>query len=186
MTVAEFLAWPADPTGRTWQLVDGQPIPLPPASETHGAIVAGLCALVGNHLRRHRQAGRAVAMPGISPRAGADRNVRVPALAVTRQPPSLARHLLEQPMLVVEVLSQRHEAQAWDNAMAYCTMPSLRDILVVRSWEIGAELLTRQEDGTWPRDFTQAPSRVRLSSIDAEFDLADFYATTEFARPTAP
>ena len=33
MTVTEFLTWPADPSGRTWQLIDGEPVAMAPASK---------------------------------------------------------------------------------------------------------------------------------------------------------
>ena len=36
MTVEEFLDWPGDGTGRTHQLIDGEPQAMAPASITHG------------------------------------------------------------------------------------------------------------------------------------------------------
>ena len=62
MTVAEFLAWDAG-DGRLWQLVDGEPQAMAPASRTHGAIQAELCRLIANHLavelvQRARESGR--------------------------------------------------------------------------------------------------------------------------------
>ena len=67
MDTAEFLAWDA-PRGSRWQLVDGEPQAMAPASRTHGIIQAELVRLIGNHLddrgspcmvvdeRRHRPA----------------------------------------------------------------------------------------------------------------------------------
>ena len=49
MSVGEFLAWqPGD--GRAWQLVDGEPQAMAPASRTHGTLQAELARLIGNHL----------------------------------------------------------------------------------------------------------------------------------------
>ena len=49
MSVAEFLTWDA-PDGRYWQLVDGEPQAMAPASDTHGAIQSELARLIGNHV----------------------------------------------------------------------------------------------------------------------------------------
>ena len=47
MTVAAFLAWdPGDRSGRLWQLRDGVPEAMAPATEAHGAIQAELGALI--------------------------------------------------------------------------------------------------------------------------------------------
>lgn len=43
MTVAEFLAW-NPPEGQAWQLVDGEPQAMAPASRTHGTIQGELAA----------------------------------------------------------------------------------------------------------------------------------------------
>ena len=183
MTVAEFLAWPSDPTGHVWQLIDGEPIAMAPASDLHGSIHAEIGFLFSNHLRQHRPSCRVVVAPGISPRVRANTNVRVPDLAVTCQPPSRERHLMEQPVLAVQILSPSNEVKTWGNIWAYTTIPSMQDVLVVRSLEIGVELLTRQSDGSWPDEAQQAAGRVRLASIGAEFDIADLYATTDMAQP---
>ena len=181
MTVTEFLTWPADPNGQVWQLIDGEPVAMAPASDIHGSIHAEIGFLVSAHLRQHRPSCRVVVAPGISPRVRANTNVRVPDLAVTCLPPSRDRHLMEQPVLAVEILSPSNEAKTWANTWAYTTIPSMQDILVVRSQEIGAELLSRQSDGSWPSEFQPVAGRVRVASIGAEFDIADFYSTTDMA-----
>ena len=183
VTVAEFLTWPSDSAGGTWQLIDGEPVAMAPASDTHGAIQAEIARLIGNHLQARGSPCRVVVAPGVSPRIRANSNVRVPDLAVTCQPASLKRHLVEQPVLAIEILSPSNEAETWNSVLAYTTIPSMRDILVVHSLKVEAEVLTRLPSGAWPEEFTQVSNRLLLPSIEAEFDVADFYATTEFARP---
>jgi Uma2 family endonuclease len=66
MTVAEFLAWPGDGTGRTFQLVDGEPRAMSPGSATHGTIQSKLSRLIGNVLiasSSGHQARRAASLP---------------------------------------------------------------------------------------------------------------------------
>lgn len=182
MSVTEFLSWPADPDGRAWQLIDGEPVAMAPASETHGSIQAEMAAIFRNHLRSRGMPCRVVIAPGVTPRVRADSNVRVPDLAVTCTPGSLRERLLAAPVLVVEILSPSNEGETWSSVWAYTTIPSVQQILVVRSLEIGAELLTRQPDGSWPADPEKIAGHLRLTSIEGEFDLPDFYATTELAR----
>ncbi len=51
MTLDEFLGWdPGDAAGHRWQLLDGEPVAMPPAGEPHGAIQGEIIGLLGNHL----------------------------------------------------------------------------------------------------------------------------------------
>ena len=148
MTVAEFLAWnPGD--GRLWQLVDGEPVAMAPASQTHGAIQNELGRLLGNHLAERGSRCRVVTTPGVVPRVGANENVRVPDLGVTCVSPTLD-HLLPEPVLLIEVLSPSNVAETRSNIWAYTTIPDVREILLVHSTRVGAELLRRGVDGEWP------------------------------------
>lgn len=187
MTVAEFLAWPDDPTGRTWQLIDGEAVAMAPASQTHGAIQAELARLLGNHLRQSGTGCRVVTAPGVLPRVRADWNVRVPDLAVTWRPDDPAERLLGEPVLVIEILSRSNEAETWSNVWAYTTIPTVREILVLHSLAIGGELLRRGPDGVWPpRGFELGEAdHVQLESIAGTFRLADFYATTRISPETS-
>lgn len=185
MTVAEFLAWPADPTGATWQLIDGEPIAMAPASHTHGAIQNEVGRLLGNHLLARGLPCRVIIAPGVTPRVRADWNVRVPDLAVSCRRDDPRDRLLAEPVLVVEILSPSNEAETWANIWAYTSIPSVQEILVVRSLEIGTELLRRLPDGGWPANFERIASpdgRVRLDSVDAEFAVSVFYRTMELGQ----
>jgi len=51
ITVAEFLSWdPEDGTGALWQLRDGKPEMMPPATDAHGSIQNRLSFLLTRHL----------------------------------------------------------------------------------------------------------------------------------------
>ncbi len=184
LTVTEFLAWPADPTGRTWQLIDGEPVAMAPASRTHGTIQSEVARLLGNHLRERGSPCLVITAPGVVPRVRADWNVRVPDLAVTCSPDDPTERLLADPVLIVEILSPSNEAETWANVWAYTTIPSVREILVLRSLERGGELLRRGADGNWPqRGITLGPGdEVAVESVAGSFPLAGFYATTR-VRP---
>ena len=50
MTVPEFLDWPTPDGSNRWELVDGIPRAMAPASDRHAAIQAEAARLIGNHL----------------------------------------------------------------------------------------------------------------------------------------
>jgi hypothetical protein len=59
------------------------------------------------------------------------------------------------------------------------TIPSVREILVLPTVELRADLLRRQEDGTWPDNPTplQQGDALALASIDFSAPLDAFYRT---------
>jgi Uma2 family endonuclease len=180
MTVAEFIDWPGDGSGLQHQLIDGEPQAMAPASTTHGTIQATLARLLGNHLVG--TGCRVVIEPGVIPRVRAEANMRVPDLAVTCVPDDPASHALIEPILLVEVLSPSNEAETRANVWTYTTIPSVREILLVRSTHIAAELIRREPDGGWPANSLPIGERDRLvlHSVGFECPLAAVYAGTRF------
>ncbi|MGA8760361.1 MAG: Uma2 family endonuclease [Stellaceae bacterium] len=181
MTVAEFVDWPGDGTGRKHQLIDGEPQAMAPASTTHGRIQATLTRLLGNHLVGTDCV--VVIEPGVVPRVRAEANMRVPDLAITCAPDDPASHALIEPVVLIEILSPSNEAETRANVWAYTTIPSVREILLVRSTHIAAELIRRQSDGGWPVNPLPIgeQDRFSLDSIGFECPLAEVYAGTRFA-----
>lgn len=183
MTVAAFLAWDSgDRSGRLWQLRDGVPEAMAPATEAHGAIQAELTRVIGNHLLASGRPCRVVTDPGIVPRVRRAENVRIPDLAVTCAPPGTER-LMTEPVLVIEILSPSNAEQTWANVWAYATIPSVAEILVVSSTERRAELLRRGGDGAWPPgpEAIGAEGALRLDSIGLALPLPALYRTTALA-----
>ena len=165
MNLPAALGWDSgDGSGRLWQLRDGVPEAMAPASETHGAIQAELGRLLGNHLLDTGRPCRVVTTPGIVPRVRAGENLRIPDLAVTCAPPGSNR-LTTDPVPVVEILSPSNAEQPWANVWAYTTIPSVTEILVVASTERRAELLARGADGTWPATAETVSDTLRLDNV---------------------
>jgi Putative restriction endonuclease len=109
MTLTEFLSWdPADPSGQAWQLIDGEPVAMAPGSETHAALQGEIGALLRNHLLDRDGPCRLLSQPGIVPRVRANRNFRIPDLAVTCVPPALGL-MVADPILLIEILSPSNE-----------------------------------------------------------------------------
>jgi Uma2 family endonuclease len=183
MTLAEFFAWnPEDPSVRSWQLIDGEPVAMAPATEAHGALQSEIGRLLGNHLLARGGPCRVISEPGIVPRVRSDRNYRVPDLGVTCAPPSSAL-MVAEPILLIEILSPSNEVETWANIWAYTTIPSVMEILIVSSTRFEAELLRRNADGSWPEtpECLDGDTEVRLESIDFTVPLKDIYRTTALA-----
>lgn len=181
MMLDEFLCWDApDRSGRLWQLVDGDPVAMAPGSLYHGAIQAEIGGLIRNHLLQAGSACRVIVTPGVVPRTGANRNYRIPDLGVTCVAVS-ADMIMREPVLLIEILSPSNESETRSNVWTYTTIPSVREILTVRSTRIEAELLRRQEAGGWPDDpvLLTGDTVLRLDSIGFEAPLSAFYRTTD-------
>lgn len=180
LTTEEFLVWDSgDRSGRRWQLRDGVPEAMAPATEAHGAIQSEFGRLIGNHLLASGDRCRVITEPGITPRVRSAENVRIPDLAVTCAPPS-AERLVSEPVLVIEILSPSNAEETWENVWAYTTIPSVTEILVISSTAIEAELLRREPDGSWPP--AAAPigpgDTLRLDSIGLALPLRAAYRTS--------
>jgi Uma2 family endonuclease len=182
MTVAEFLDWPGDGTFAKYELVDGEPRAMAPASITHGIIQANLARLLGNHLLG--TACQVVTAPGVIPRVRSATNVRVPDLAVNCVADEQGQRALPDPVLIIEILSPSNENETRANVWAYTTIPSVREILLVRSTDINAELLCRELDGNWPEQplMIEGQVDVTLDSIGFRVPLVDIYSGTHLAR----
>lgn len=185
LTVAEFLDWSAaDRSGTKWQLVDGEPVAMAPASENHGMILAELSRLLANRLIERDSPCRVAVEPGIIPQVGAAENWRIPDLAVTCAPPRGSHEMLA-PVVVAEILSPRNYLETRRNIWAYTTVPSVREILVLHSTRIEAELLRRGADGTWPaRPLTiPADGSIELESLGVQLKLRALYRTASVPEP---
>jgi Uma2 family endonuclease len=181
MTVAEFFAW-NPPSPLLWQLVDGVPQAMAPASITHGAIQNELGGLIRNYLSDCASPCRVITTPGVIPHVQSETNVRIPDLAVTCSRYDAEESALTAPVLLIEILSPSNLAETWANVWAYTTIPSVQEILVLKTASIGAELLRRNPDASWPsQPLSIETGHLTLESIGFNFPLAAAYRTTRLA-----
>lgn len=183
MTVPEFLTWPGDGTGRIYELVEGEPRAQDSASDGHGTIQANVIRLLGNHILDRRLPCRVVSAPGIQPKLRSDWNYRVPEIAVTCTPHQSGVHKTPDPILIVEVLSPSNAQDTWNNVALFATLPSVREILVLESGRVGADLLRRGENGEWPANSIdlKAGDTVELGTIELSMPLVEAYRGTDLA-----
>ncbi len=181
MTVDEFLRWDPGDDGR-YELVDGEPRAMAPASPLHGVLQGRLARILGNHVETLSNGCQVVIAPGVAPKRFSTHNARVPDLAVTCSPVLPDQSILANPVLLVDMLSPTNQAKTRANVWAYTSIPSVREILVLHADRIAAELLRRAPDGEWPDEPAKiADGAVELESIGFRLVLAELYARTGLA-----
>ena len=188
MTADDFLAWPGDGTGRTFQLVDGEVRPVSPASAAYGAIQANLAFLLKTAFRAAGLPLRVVTEAAIIPALNAGTNVRVPDLAVTAARLERTQQELPEPLLIIEILSPGNQDDTRDNVRAYATLPSVQEMVVLYSTRLCAEVHRRDAKGAWlPNPETVAANgRLRLPSVCLDVPLAEAYEGTWLAPKPPP
>lgn len=180
MDVAEFLAWDS-PGNQRWQLVDGRPNAMAPASETHNILQGELGALIRNHLVTMGRRCTLVPNAGIVPHVRSDRNVRIPDLAVTCTRSRQESQATSDPVLLIEILSPSNHSETWMNVWAYTTIPSVEEIIVLHSTAVRAEVLRRDSTGNWPeRPDVLEQGSLKFVSIGLEIPLIAAYAGSRF------
>ena len=173
MTVADFLAWPGDGTGRKCQLIDGEVHVMSPASAVHAIIQANLTYELRHHLLEQKIRCRVGTEVGVITREGPN-TVRVPDVGVTRAPVPAGQRAWPEPLLLIEVLSPSNASDTWENVWSYRTIPSVHEIAVIHSTRVQAEVLRRGPDGQWPealeKDRRRRNALVRVHRFRLSFD----------------
>ncbi len=141
-----------------------------------------LAYLITAHLRTTGRSCRAVTAPGVVPEERSEDNCLVPDLGITCAPPTGA-HLMHEPLVLIEILSPSNVSRTRANVRAYTTIPTVAEIVVLRSTAIAAEVLRRSPNGEWPQhpDIIAADGELRLDSIGFTVLLRDAYRTTSLA-----
>ncbi len=182
MTLRDFLAW-EEPHEARWELVEGQPMAMAPATRTHAAIQAEVGRLISNALVEKGSPCSVLTNPGVVPRVRSDANFRVPDLGVVCGGYEAEELYVAEPILLIEVLSPGNESRTRSNVWTYTTIPSVKEIAIFRTETIGVELLRRGEDGNWPAaaEVVEAGELV-FQSIGVQFPLEAVYRTTRLAK----
>lgn len=180
MTADEFLAWPGDGSGRTYQLVDGEVRPVSPASSVHSIIQGELTGLIWMARREAGSSFRIMTEGAVIPGLNASMNVRVPDIVVGRQVGERQQQTVPDPFLVIEVLSPGNQDDTRDNVRAYSTLASVQEMVVVHSTRILAEVHRRDASGAWPAepDYVGPGGRLNLASVSLDCAIEDAYRGT--------
>jgi Uma2 family endonuclease len=182
MTVEEFLRWESR-DDRRYELVDGQIFAMAPPAEAHGLVAARLVSRIDAALSGRAPCRVAVEAGLRIPYRGHD--FYVADLAVTCAPPAPSRRHIEEPLMVVEVLSPSTELHDRKVKLPdYRAIPSLQEIAFVDSASAYAEIHRRLDAERWLTEIIRGREGVlRLASIGLEIGLGSLYELVELEEP---
>jgi Uma2 family endonuclease len=173
MTLDEFLAWD-DGTETRYELIDGVPLAMAPPAEAHRILAMRLGSRVDAALVNRRPCNAQVEAGVLRPdRADA---YFVADIGVTCRPNIRRRQAIEEPILLVEILSPATE---WIDRRiklpVYRRIASVEEILLLDSQSCYGEVL-RRDGGRWITELVQGPDAlIRLTSVDLAMPMAELY-----------
>lgn len=182
MTVEEFLRWNSG-DDRRYELIDGQIVAMTPPAEAHGLVAVRLGSRIEAALRGKAPC-RVIGEAGLRiPERGHD--FYVADLAVTCAPPVRGRRHVEEPLLVVEVLSPSTELHDRKVKLPdYRAISSLQEIAFVDSATVYAEVHRRLDETRWLTEIVRGRDAVlRLASVGIETTLGPPYELVELEEP---
>jgi len=173
MTVAEFLAWD-DGTDTRYELIDGVPVAMAPASEQHATIAGNV---IGRLAAGIPSACRVLPEVGVG-RDDAPDVVYIPNIAVSCAEARPGSRRATEPVMLVEVTSP--STGQVDRAVKlpfYRAIPTVRTILILSSDERRAEHWERRESGWFMQDLI-GDAVIRVESLGIDLPMADIYRNT--------
>jgi Uma2 family endonuclease len=180
MTADEFFAMPDDGKDTKYELVDGYLVAMAPSAPIHGRLQLRLGHLISAHLTNTGSKCWAATEIGVQPLMQGKTNVRIPDLAISCKPLSLDDKAMQEPVLLVEILSPSNVKETRANVWLYANIPSVQEILLVHTTEPKLELFQRQSNGQWPRDalMVTAGGIIPLNCIAMGLAVDDLYVGT--------
>lgn len=172
MTVDEFLDW-EDGTDTRYELIGGFPLAMAPPREVHGVLTAELARRIGGALVARRPC-RVSVEAGIVLTDRAD-TFYVADLAVTCAPYDARRQYVQDPILIVEILSpstERHDTRI--KLPAYRSIASVQEILLLDSDARFAQLHRRQGE-QWITELVHGEAMLPLATVGIEISMAELY-----------
>lgn len=173
MTVDQFLDWD-DGTDTRYELYQGLPVAMAPGRQAHQRLQSRLLQRIGGGLRPGCEV---VGEGGIKPSLYGDTFV-IPDLLVTCAPSQPTEGYFTDPILIVEILSpSTAEADREIKLPAYRAMPSVREIVLVSSQRLYAEVHRRLDDTRWLTILHTAPdAELGLDTVGLTVALGELYA----------
>jgi len=170
ISVADYLAL-EETSAIRHERVDGELIAMVGTSQRHNLMAGNL--FVQLHQRLHGQPCR-VFMSDIKVRV--DDNFYYPDLVVSCQPGELTAHSVEQPKLIIEILSRSTQGRdRYEKRLAYQRLASLQEYVLVEQNSVQVEVYRRLTDG-WEVETYAADEQVHLTALDLHIPMAAIYA----------
>ena len=171
ITIDAFLEWD-DGTDTRYELVGGQIFAMAPPSAAHGTITANLAG----ELRAGVKPPCQVATEAGIRLAERDDAYYQADVVVTCQPVTPNDQHVPNPKLIIEVLSP--STASFDRETKtpdYCTLPSVREVVLISSTEKKAEIWRRSEAGWQATLLSEEEAVLRCESVAVHIPLATLY-----------
>ena len=182
-TEAEYLALDADATDQKFCFDDGNVFAMAGATPTHVLISSNVITALGLALR---DGPCRVYGSDLRVRIGEGRAYFYPDVSVVCEGESLFdRMTLENPVLIVEVLSDSTEALDRGRKFSrYQRIPSLVAYVLVSQHYAFVELFERMDEGAWRLTSAEGVGSVlRIGALGIDLDLAEVYRKVTFEPP---
>lgn len=182
-SIEDYIEFDKNNEGR-WEYFDGEVFDMAGGSINHNRISRNIIARLEEKLRDKPcevfTEGMRLKVPKALP-------YRYPNVVVTcgelKTETLQGQVMLLNPLLIVEVLSPTTEG--YDHGqkfIAYQSIPSFREYLLVAQDRPHITHYVRQSDGNWlRRDIEGVDSVVKLTSVECELTLAEVYRLVEFS-----
>jgi Uma2 family endonuclease len=183
MTLAEFLRW-EDGTDTRYELLAGQPVAMAPPAVAHGILAVRLGVRIDAALRS-RPPCFAQSEAGIVRPDRAD-TCYIADLAVSYTSPERGQQLLQDPVLIVEILSPATALYDRQTKVAdYRRIPSVEEILLIDSASVFAEAL-RCDGERWITEIVRGrDAPLSLASIGLTAAMSELYEGIELPDQAA-
>ena len=173
MTLDEFLRWD-DGTETHYELIGGFPVAMAPPAEAHRILTMRLGSRIDAALADRRPCN-AQSEAGVIQTDRADTYFEAD-IAATCEPNEFGRPAIEEPFLIVEILSpgtERHDRRV--KLPIYRQIASVQEILLIASDARYAELHRRSGE-QWITEILRGDgATLALASVPIELRLADLY-----------
>lgn len=158
------------------EFVSGRIFAMAGATEAHDTIVVNLTILIGSKIKG---SGCRLFSSDMKVKVKSVESYYYPDLMVSCEPYSAKSVYKEAPCLVVEVLSpSTRDIDLREKLLAYKTLVSLKEYLIVYQEERRAELYRRSLDDDWTVSVHQSADSLRLSpapGLEIEIPIQDIY-----------
>lgn len=149
---------------------DGRIIAMVGASRAHDRIQINLTLAIGNHLR-----GTPCQLFSSSMKVHIDNTFYYPDLSVSCSPTDQQEYYLEEPVLVIEILSPPTEQRdRTGKRLTYQTLPSLKEYVLIAQDRMAVEIYRRSQTG-WDLELYLENEVVRFKSIDLTLPIGEIY-----------
>jgi Uma2 family endonuclease len=173
LTLDEFFHWD-DGTETHYELIGGFPVAMAPPAEGHRVLVVRLVARIDDALASRRPCNAQIEA-GVTRPDRADTYFEAD-IAASCAPIEVGRQAIEDPFLIVEILSastERHDRRV--KLPAYRQIETVQEIALIASDDIYAEV-HRRAGPQWIAEILRGSEAVlSLTSVPIEIRLSDLY-----------